>query len=60
MPFLMTPEDAAARTLRGLARMRVRVAYPLPLYLMARLAGGMPPAWRNALMNRVPGKQALD
>ena len=53
-------EDAAARTLRGLARGAVRIAYPLPLYLMARIAGGMPPSWRNALFNRLPAKQALD
>ena len=60
MPFLMTAEDAAARTLRGLAGGAVRIAYPLPLYLMARIAGGMPPSWRNALFNRLPAKQALD
>lgn len=64
MPFLMTAEDAAARTLRGLARGAaggaVRIAYPRRLYLMARIAGGMPPSWRNALFNRLPAKQALD
>jgi short-subunit dehydrogenase len=60
MPFLMEAEDAARRTLDGIARGRVRVAYPLPLYLMARLVGALPPRWRNAMLGRVPAKQALD
>jgi short-subunit dehydrogenase len=60
MPFLMDAEEAARRTYAGIARGRVRVAYPLPLYLMARLAGALPPAWRNALFSRVPDKQALE
>ena len=60
MPFLMDADDAARRTLAGIARGRVRVAYPLPLYLMARLVGGLPPGWRNAMLGRVPAKPALD
>jgi short-subunit dehydrogenase len=60
MPFLMDAEDAARRTLEGIARGRLRVAYPLPLYLGARLAGALPPSWRNRLFGRLPSKQALD
>jgi short-subunit dehydrogenase len=60
MPFLMDAEEAARRTLSGIARGRLRVAYPLPLYLMARLVGGLPPGWRNALLNRLPAKQAME
>lgn len=60
MPFLMSAEDAARRTLAGIARGRIRVAYPLPLYLMARLVGGMPAGWRNTLFGRLPAKPALD
>jgi len=56
MPGLMTPEQAARRTLAGIAAGRVRVAYPRPLYVMARLLGGLPPAWRNAMMRQVPAK----
>ncbi len=56
MPFLMDADEAARRTLRGLAAGRLRVAYPLPLYWMARLAGALPPAWRNALFTRLPAK----
>jgi short-subunit dehydrogenase len=56
MPFLMDAEDAARRTLGGIAKGRVRVAYPLPLYLMSRLAGALPPGLRNALFTRLPAK----
>jgi len=58
MPLLMEPEAAARITLNGLARGRVRIAYPLPLYLAARLAGALPPAWRAALFTRLPAKAA--
>jgi short-subunit dehydrogenase len=57
MPFLMTPEQAAHRTLSGIARGRVRVAYPWPLYAAARVVGALPPSWRNRLMGVVPAKQ---
>jgi NAD(P)-dependent dehydrogenase (short-subunit alcohol dehydrogenase family) len=60
MPFLMEVEEAARRTLAGIAKGRVRVAYPLPLYLMSRLVGGLPATWRNALLGRVPAKPASD
>jgi NAD(P)-dependent dehydrogenase (short-subunit alcohol dehydrogenase family) len=60
MPFLMDAAEAARRTLAGIAAGRVRVAYPLPLYLAARLVGGLPPALRHALFNRLPAKPALD
>jgi short-subunit dehydrogenase len=60
MPFLMDAEEAARRTLSGISRGRLRVAYPLPLYLMARLVGAMPPAWRNALFTRMPAKPVSD
>jgi NAD(P)-dependent dehydrogenase (short-subunit alcohol dehydrogenase family) len=60
MPFLMDAEEAARRSLAGIARGRVRVVYPLPLYLAARLVGGLPPRWRNALFGRLPAKQAME
>lgn len=56
MPWLMTAEDAAQRTLRGLRAGRVRVVYPWPLYALARVVGALPPGWRAALMARFPGK----
>jgi short-subunit dehydrogenase len=60
MPFLMDAEDAARRTLAGIAKGRVRVVYPWPLYLAARCVGALPPGWRNALFARLPAKPALD
>ena len=56
MPLLMDAERAALLTLGGIARGRVRIAYPWPLYLGARLAGALPPALRAALFLRLPGK----
>ncbi|MBC4014396.1 SDR family NAD(P)-dependent oxidoreductase [Siccirubricoccus deserti] len=58
MPLLMEAEDAARRTLSGIAAGRVRVAYPWPLYLAARLVGGLPPGLRAALLNPWPAKAA--
>jgi NAD(P)-dependent dehydrogenase (short-subunit alcohol dehydrogenase family) len=52
MPFLMEPEDAARRTLSGIARGRARVAFPRALYAAARLGGVLPPAW----LSRLPAK----
>lgn len=60
MPWLMTPDQAARRTLDGIAAGRVRVTYPRRLYALARLAGALPPAWRNAMMGRLPAKQAME
>jgi short-subunit dehydrogenase len=58
MPLLMDAEAAARRTLEGIRRGRLRVAYPLPLYWAARLVGGLPPAWRAALFSGLPAKPA--
>ena len=57
MPFLMEPEAAARRALAGIAAGRTRIAYPLPLYLAARLAGGLPPGLRALVFNRFPAKE---
>lgn len=58
MPFLMNVEEAARRTLNGLARGRTRIAYPWPTYAIARLLGALPVGWRNALFSRLPAKSA--
>jgi short-subunit dehydrogenase len=60
MPGLMTPEQAARRTLEGIASGRLRVAYPWGLYAASRLVGALPPGWRSALMGRLPAKPAGD
>jgi len=56
MPFIMTPEEAARRTLAGIAAGRVRVAFPRRLYVMARLVGALPPGWRARLLAQAPPK----
>lgn len=56
MPFLMDAEEAARRTLDGIARGRVRIAYPWPTYVMARVAGALPPALRAWIFARAPAK----
>lgn len=58
MPFLMEAEEAARRTLAGIARGQVRVAFPWPLYVGARFAGALPPAWQRALLGWAPAKAA--
>jgi short-subunit dehydrogenase len=56
MPFLMDAETAARRTLDGIARGRVRIAYPVPTYALARLAGALPPALTAWIFSRMPAK----
>ncbi len=58
MPLLMEPGEAARRILRGIGQGRLRVAFPWPLYLAARLAGALPPGLRNGLFSRLPAKPA--
>jgi short-subunit dehydrogenase len=54
MPMLMEPEEAARRTLSGIARGKARIVYPRPIYAAARLMGALPPAW----LSRLPAKAA--
>ena len=56
MPFLMDAEEAARRTLAGIAAGRTRIAYPWPVYWAARAMGALPPGLRAALFNRLPAK----
>jgi short-subunit dehydrogenase len=43
-PFLLEPEDAARRIVRGLAANRARIAFPLPLALGAWFLAALPAA----------------
>ncbi|WP_040612560.1 SDR family NAD(P)-dependent oxidoreductase [Teichococcus cervicalis] len=56
MPFMLSPEEAARRTLEGIRRGRTRIAYPFPTYAMARLAGAMPLSLRAFIAARLPAK----
>ncbi len=59
MPLLMEPETAARRTLASIAAGRTRIAYPWPLYAVARLVGALPPGLRAALFTMTPAKGRL-
>lgn len=56
MPFLMDAEEAARRTLAGIARGRLRIAYPWPVYAGARILGALPPVLRPWIFGRVADK----
>ena len=59
MPFLM-PADKAARRIRdGLARGRVRITFPWPMYAMAWLLGALPPSLGNRILAGSPGKASF-
>ncbi len=51
-PSLITAEDAARRIRRGLDRRKALIAFPLPLYLAARLLRWLPDALRSRVMLR--------
>ncbi len=58
MPFLMEA-DAAARVIKkGLARNRARIAFPLPVYLVAHATATLPPGLTDRLFRRLPRKPA--
>jgi len=57
MPFLMSPERAAGIIRCGLDKRAARIAFPLRLYLMARLVAALPPAWTDPLLTKFKGKE---
>ncbi|RAI57531.1 SDR family NAD(P)-dependent oxidoreductase [Roseicella frigidaeris] len=59
MPLLMEPGEAARRALAGIAAGRLRIAFPWPIYLAARLGGALPPGLRAALFAMAPAKGML-
>ena len=57
MPMLMDADRAARIIRRGLEKGRARIAFPLPMYLGARLAGALPGWAVDPLVRRVPRKE---
>ena len=57
MPLMISPEQAAARILRGLSRRRALIAFPLRLHLLARLLSVLPRAVTNTLTAGMPSKE---
>lgn len=56
MPFLMDAEPAAQLIKRRLTRNPARIAFPFPLYAMARIVAALPPRWIDPLLTRLPDK----
>ena len=56
MPFLMTAERAAEIIARGLARGKARIAFPWPMYALARLIAALPSALVDLFIGRLPRK----
>ena len=54
-PLMMSAEEAARRIRRGLDRRKAVIAFPLPLYLAARLQQWLPDSLRTAVMLRYRG-----
>jgi short-subunit dehydrogenase len=57
MPLLLTAERAAEIIKQGLERNRGRIAFPLPLYLLAWFLGGLPPLLTDPLFRRAAKKR---
>lgn len=56
MPFLLSPERAAAIVRRGLARNKGRIVFPWPIAAFVWLLTALPPSWIDALAARLPRK----
>jgi NAD(P)-dependent dehydrogenase (short-subunit alcohol dehydrogenase family) len=56
MPFMISPEEAARRTLAGIRSGRQRVAYPRRTYALFRLLGMVPPGLMAWASRAVPAK----
>lgn len=56
MPGAMSPDDAARRTAQGLARGKVRIAYPFWFYAAMRLLNALPINATTRWLARLPGK----
>jgi short-subunit dehydrogenase len=57
MPMLMSANKAARIIHRGLARGRLRIAFPFPMYAGAWLLGALPPALTEPWLRRLPKKR---
>jgi short-subunit dehydrogenase len=55
MPFLMTPEEAAARIVAGLKKPGFEIAFPRRFALLLRLVGALPNRVYFAAMRRMTG-----
>lgn len=59
MPFIMSPEKAAQRIIKGLAKKRGRIAFPLRLYLPLWWISCLSPQITDPVFSRLPAKPSL-
>lgn len=55
MPFLMKSGAAAALTIRGLARKKFEIAYPLPFVLILKFLQRLPVSWKQRIIGLSAG-----
>lgn len=58
MPLMMDADRAAIIIARELARGRVRIVFPLPIYWLVRFLGALPPAFVGRFLAHLPQKPA--
>jgi short-subunit dehydrogenase len=56
MPFIMSAEKAAGIIKSGLERRKTLIAFPWPMFLLAKLQNLLPDAWINRIYRAVPAK----
>lgn len=59
MPFLMEATKAANIIKRGLEKDKGLIAFPLPMYILVRIADLLPMPIKGFLFNKLPGKKEL-
>lgn len=57
MPLYMTAPKAAGIILKGLAKAKARIAFPLPLYALVWFLSSLPPWLTDTLFRRLPKKE---
>lgn len=59
MPFIMEPDEAAARIARGLAKNKARIAFPRKLYWPLWWISCLSPVITDPVFSRLPAKPSL-
>jgi short-subunit dehydrogenase len=60
MPFLMTPEKASQKIIKGLQKNKSRIAFPFGLYFVVWLATLLPPCLTDRIFAKLPKKKAFE
>ncbi len=59
MPFLMSPEKAVKKIVRGLKRNQSRIAFPLPFYFIVWFLTVLSPSLTDWFFSKLPKKSSL-